>query len=227
MFFLRRFADNSNGGSFATKLRRKRFRYFLQLIEALKGPLKILDLGGTEAFWTSMDPLIRQRPWTITLLNLQDQKVSSPNIRSEPGTATSLTQYPDSAFDIVFSNSLIEHLGTMEAQKIMAAEVRRVGRSYFIQTPYKHFPIEAHSLIPFFQYLPRQIQAQIVSRWRPGWYRDAPDPSAALGELRNTRLLDQRALAELFPEANIYRERVFGATKSLVAHSGFSSSPIV
>lgn len=32
-----------------------------------------------------------------------------------------------------------------ERQRAFADEVRRLGRQYFVQTPYRHFPIESHS----------------------------------------------------------------------------------
>lgn len=42
---------------------------------------------------------------------------------------------PRACFDLVYSNSVIEHLGTWEKQQAFAAEARRVGRGYWIPTP--------------------------------------------------------------------------------------------
>lgn len=66
------------------------------------------------------------------------------------GDATNLSQYSDKSFDIVFSNSVIEHLYTKENQISMAKEVNRVGKNYFIQTPNYWFPIEPHWVFPSF-----------------------------------------------------------------------------
>ena len=60
--------------------------------------------------------------------------------------------FKDKSFDAVFSNSVIEHVGTFEDQKMMANEVIRVTNFYFIQTPNLYFPIEPHFLVPFFQF---------------------------------------------------------------------------
>ena len=76
--------------------------------------------------------------------------VSLPDV----GDAVDMPGISDGAFDVVFSNSVIEHVETYENQRRMAAEIRRVGRRYFVQTPNRHFPLEPHFLVPGFQLLP-------------------------------------------------------------------------
>ena len=73
-------------------------------------------------------------------------------------------------FDIVFSNSVIEHLGDIEGQRRMAKEIRRVGKYYYLQTPNRNFPVEPHFQFPFFQFLPKWLRTAIVRRWSIGWY---------------------------------------------------------
>src|SRR5690606_38569539 len=115
--------------------------------------IRILDLGGTEEYWRDKS-LIKKNNVSITLLNLSAQPVSLPNLKSVAGDATNLTQFGDQSFDLVYSNSVIEHLYTFENQKKMAAEIQRVGKRYFVQTPNKYFFIEPHYALPLFQFLP-------------------------------------------------------------------------
>ena len=76
--------------------------------------------------------------------------VKHQNFKSIKGDATNLSNFKDNQFDIVFSNSLIEHLYTYENMKLMANETMRVGKKFFVQTPNKYFPIEPHYFFHFF-----------------------------------------------------------------------------
>jgi hypothetical protein len=99
---------------------------------------KILDVGGTTTNWDLVDI-----GSSVVLLNLvvPEGAEERPNITWEQGDGCSLP-YSDGEFDICFSNSTIEHLHTLDRQKLFAAEMRRVGRSYFVQTPARSFPFE-------------------------------------------------------------------------------------
>lgn len=129
-------------------------------------------------------------------------------------------------FDIVYCSSVIEHVTvpkdqvwsicsgkefrceSLIRQKEFANEIRRVGKQYFVQTPYKHFLIETHSWLPFIAWLPRMILVPVlkftnmfwVKRTRPDWY-----------------LLNKQELSNMFDGANIVSEKVFGLTKSIMA----------
>jgi 2-polyprenyl-3-methyl-5-hydroxy-6-metoxy-1,4-benzoquinol methylase len=63
------------------------------------------------------------------------------------------------SFDIVFSNSVIEHVGDAESQQQFAHEIARVGRAYWVQTPNRRFPVEPHLLTPFLHFLPTRWSA--------------------------------------------------------------------
>lgn len=87
-------------------------------------------------------------PLAITILNLpgiaRAEHRSRHALTYVSGDACCAPQYPDKSFDVVFSNSVIEHVGDDEKQAQFALEVRRIGKSYWVQTPSKYFPIEAH-----------------------------------------------------------------------------------
>jgi hypothetical protein len=121
----------------------------------------------------------------------------------------------DKSFDIVFSNSVIEHVGPFEKQQLMANEIRRVGQSYWVQTPNKHFPLEPHFLFPFYQYLPHGARRVIAQRW-PFSYPKLLDLDPIF-EAEHIWLLAYFDMVSLFPDGKILREKVMGLTKSLIA----------
>jgi hypothetical protein len=129
--------------------------------------------------------------------------------------------FRDASFDVVFSNSVIEHVGDAASQARFAAEVRRVGRAYWVQTPNRRYFLETHLLTPFVHWLPPAWQARLLrhgSVWE--WIvRPAPDRREYYLRhyLTRVRLLTARDLGRLFPGARILRERALGWTKSLVA----------
>jgi len=171
----------------------------------------VLDLGGDAATWGSAGHQKR-----VTLLNLNPRSLHG-HPSSVIGDALEVP-FSDQAFDVVFSNSMIEHLGSKERQRIFAAEVRRLSKTgYFVQTPNKWFPIEPHYLAPLVQFVPRSIRPTVI-RWATlrGWLTK-PSPRRCVELCREIRLLDAREMSELFPEAKIVRERFFGMTKSLIA----------
>lgn len=214
-------ADNSSGDSLATRMRRARFALFLSLLDRLDGHLEILDIGGTQEFWNLMTGS-NPGDVRVTLLNIEHQPVSSSRFLSTVGDARSMPQYQNQSFDVVFSNSVIEHVGSYEDQSRMANEVMRVGRRYFVQTPNKRFPLEPHFLFPFFQYLPGPVRAQMVHRFDVGWYKRIPSLEKAREEVDSIQLLTRKQFAALFPGAAIYEEKILGLTKSFVAYNGWS-----
>ncbi len=217
---LKSFADNSDANSFATRMRRARFSLFLDLLGRLPGHVEILDIGGTQEFWNLMLP---GNPGDIrvTLLNLDHQQVTSRYFVSASGDARAMPQFADRSFDVVFSNSVIEHVGSFREQSRMAAEIRRVGKRYFVQTPNKRFPLEPHFLFPWFQYLPAAVRAGMVQRFDVGWYRRIPDAAAARAEVDSIQLLTQRRFVSLFPGARLHVERFAGLAKSFTVFGGW------
>jgi hypothetical protein len=213
-------ADNTNPGSIAYRLRRKRFQTLLTMVQSAAGVVSILDVGGRQAYWDLMlQGTEFARQIHVTLLNLEPITVTSPTFTAFRGDGRSMPQFSDRQFDIVFSNSTIEHLGRYDDQARMAQEIRRVGRHYYVQTPNRRFPIEPHFLFPYFQFLPVATRIWLVRHFALGWYARIPDHDAAAREVTTIRLLTRPELAALFPDATIHEERFAGLVKSLVAVS--------
>lgn len=200
--------------------RRWRMRQFLPLVDralAAKREVHILDVGGTIGYWRALAPLWEGRPVRFTLVNLGvEPRIEGP-FELVPGDARSMPQYADNAFDIVHSNSVIEHVGHWDEMAAMAAEVRRLAPSYFLQTPNQWFPVELHFKLPFIHWLPEQARA----RWllsRPGKYLPKGATIADATRLvQRVNLLNRRQMAYLFPDATLRAERMAGLVKSWIA----------
>lgn len=211
-----RFSDNTIQYSLSHRFRMKRFLFFRSLLSRLQKPLTILDIGGTEGYWQMMqfaDPGIR-----IVLVNLASQPVSHPQFESMAGDATKLDRFADKSVDLVYSNSVIEHLYTADAQKQMADEIRRVGCNYFVQTPNYYFFMEPHWVFPFFQLLPFGCKVWLTRRFHLGHIGKITDKKEAVRQVKEIRLLTVAQMKALFPEAHIYREKFLLFTKSIVAY---------
>jgi hypothetical protein len=217
---LRGMADGYDPGSFSNRMRERRFKLFEELGTALPRPLRILDIGGTNAFW-------EQRGWAgrddvqITLVNLKTEPRKHANIHPTVGDATNLAEHADGAFDIAFSNSVIEHLFELEAQAAMAREVQRVARAFWVQTPNFWFPMEPHFLVPGWHWMPERARIALIRRRACGWRGPCPDPDVAARTVREIRLLTRRQLRRLFPGATVHSERIAGLPKSFVVYGGF------
>jgi SAM-dependent methyltransferase len=215
---LRRTLDPRKSGSTVHRLRLKRFEIFREFIADLPRPVQVLDLGGEEVFWKQMG-LVDPSDIRVTLLNRYLDTASGAAFTPYLGDATAMPEFEDQSFEVVFSNSVIEHVGDWEAQGRMAEESMRVGKRYFIQTPNKYFPIEPHFLVPFFQFYPLSLRVWLLQRFHLGWYPAIPDRETAREHIRSHRLLDRRELVKLFPGCRIFEEKIFGLTKSYIAMS--------
>ncbi|MBT9596174.1 MAG: class I SAM-dependent methyltransferase [Vitreoscilla sp.] len=193
--------------------RSRRMREFARRMSARPGT-RVLDVGGNIEIWSLID-----HPFRVTLLNTSVLQADSARPWRLPacgttwefveGDACDLQRFADRSFDIVFSNSVIEHLGDDERVERFAREVRRVGRSYWVQTPSYLFPIEAHTGWPFLWFYPRGLRESIARRLDA---RRANDPWFC--PIAQTRYLTLQRMRQLFPEAATYTERVAGWPKS-------------
>ena len=202
------------------RFRQRRMARFLALADrviASKGEAHILDVGGTIGYWRALEPLWRGRNLKFTLVNKGVEPLDEGPFSRRDGDARAMPEFADMSFDIVHSNSVIEHVGHWREMKAMAEEVRRLAPAYFLQTPNIWFPIEAHFNLPFIHWLPEQTRAAILLA-RKGKYLPASAGIEGATELvQRVNLLSLAQMKALFPDAAIERERVFGLTKSWIA----------
>lgn len=223
MSLLRNLADVGNPKSYAATLRRRRFELFKTLIGPLPKPLKIIDIGGTQLFWECMG-FAEEVEAEITILNVFKTELASPKFKSVVGDARDMKEFSSDEFDVLFSNSVIEHVGNFDQQQLMAKECSRVAKRLFLQTPNRFFPIEPHFLLPFIQFAPMWLKVFLTSHFRVGWYARLKDKEKAYERMKSVRLLCRSDLRKLFPEAIIYNERVFGMTKSFIVCGGWNAT---
>ena len=211
---------------YQARCRQKRGEIFKRYLEPTEDDL-ILDLGGgTGSHISQLLPFKKN----VYIADIDEHKLGKSAAKGfktvligEDGTIP----YRDGYFDIIFCSSVIEHATidkkeiesirtnkefrklALKRQKKFADEIRRVSRSYFVQTPYKYFPLESHSRLPvILVMLPRRLQIKIIKFFRKFWFaRTTAD----------WNLLTLKDMRSLFPGARIVKEKAFFFAKSLMA----------
>jgi Methyltransferase domain len=213
--------------AYSSRARRRRAEVFLRTLSPSAGD-RILDLGSEDGRHIASVVPFRDN---VVIADIDEAQLEQG--RMLYGFETVLLDenerlpFDDGEFDIVFCSSVIEHVtvpkervrdyatqesfasASYERQRRFAAEIERVGRRYFVQTPNKWFPIESHTWLPLpIVLLPRSLQLRVMA-WLDGrWIK---------GTGMDWHLLTRRQMRELFPSADIVVERSMGLTKSLIA----------
>jgi SAM-dependent methyltransferase len=183
------------GSALAARARARRHRRFRALTGAGAGT-RILDVGCGRLGLRALEPDL-----DITGVDLVDRPdYPGPFVRAD---ATDRLPFGDGEFDLAYSSSVVEHLRP-EDRAAFADEIRRVGRTYWVQTPAFSFPVEPHALLPFAQWLPERLRRPY---WRLG----------VAGEYEDIALLRRGELERLFPESLVTAERVGPLAKSWIA----------
>jgi SAM-dependent methyltransferase len=188
--------------------RRRKLALFMERIRP--GPqTRVVDVGvgdtgfGTEPGVASSHNFFEALyPWPERITAVSD--VPLPNFAQEFPTITTVTAsgtdlpFEDDAFDVAFSNAVVEHVGGRDEQRRFVAELCRVAPRVFLSTPNRWFPLETHTLVPFVHWLPRPVAGRIFGALgKDGWKR--------------VDLLTKRELLELFPpsvEARVIESRI-------------------
>jgi Methyltransferase domain len=167
---------------------------------------RVLDIGGMPFNWTldSINPVL-----TFANLSAEHSPTVVCDARHMP--------FKDGSFDIVYSNSVIEHVGGWDSQRAFASECRRVGERYYVQTPNKWFPIEPHWVAPFIHWMPQRARYRFARYFTVRGILEKPSPEWCRDFLEHTRLLTISEVRRLFPDGEIWRERLAGLTKSIIA----------
>lgn len=197
------------------RYRPRRLRLFYSSFKITE-QTRVLDLGGGVYFWELARSEGLPVP-QVTVFNIRPGPAKLlPEVKWLQGDARS-TGLGESSFDVVFSNSLVEHLFDWNSQVRFASEVKRLAPNYFVQTPNKWFFVEPHFVTPFIHWVPASVRRVLGPRatlW--GWV-DGATRVRYNQMLREIRLLGVREMHTLFPDARIVGEKWMGMTKSIVA----------
>jgi hypothetical protein len=210
---------NSDSVPFASRLsyrvRRQMFQIFMEVMRP--GPeTRVLDVGVTSDdrhkesnFFEQLYPY----PKNITCVGTEDGSHLThryPGLTYQQVRPREPLPFSDSAFDLVFSNAVVEHVGSRAEQRIFVEEVSRVARAFFITTPNRWFPVEHHTGLPLVHYLPASVFRSLIhnTRYRH-WASEA-----------NLNILTAGDFAGLFPSkvrVEIRSVHLFGIPANLVA----------
>jgi len=191
----------------------------------------VLDLGsGDGSHIARMVSRTKINPANIFIADILEAAISAgqrkfgftPVLIPEHGRLP----FDDKSFDVVFSSSAIEHVTVakqeiwklssgrkfsaraMLTQQQFAADIRRIGKTYFVQTPNKRFPIESHSWLPLLGWLPRNLLLPTLTLTNQFWIKKT---------MPDWRLLTKGEMKTLFPDAQIVTEHFLGLAKSFIA----------
>jgi hypothetical protein len=214
MKWLRNFAANDKHNNSSYKFRAKRFELFNKLlIKSNFEKTDILDIGGTNYFWDQWKKFLNPN-LSITIVNIA--KTAIFGYKGILGDANNLSFLKNNTVDILLSNSLIEHLGEFQNQKIFAEEVQRISKYHFIQTPAFLFPLEPHFLFPFFHWLPKFVRIFIHQKLNLGWYNKEENYKTAKTNVEEIRILRKSDLKKMFPKSKIIVEKFIFMPKSYI-----------
>jgi len=192
------FYQHSGRVPFASRLswhaRRSMYKAFMARFRP--GPeTRILDVGVTsDCTYIESNYLEKLYPYPgqITCVGTEDGSHlmrEYPGIRYQQVRPGEPLPFGDRAFDVVFSNAVVEHTGDRASQSAFIHELCRVGRAFFVTTPSRLFPVEHHSGLPFVHYLPAPVFRTLL---RPTRY-------AYWAEESNLNILTLRKFKRLFP----------------------------
>ena len=209
------------GKYFRIKRLKKKKKIIKKIFEQ-KGSVNIIDIGGSELYWELLeDNFLESRNVKITLLNLFDYNVINKNIFTYARGNGCALKFDENEFDLSFSNSVIEHVGSYHNMIKFADEIKRVAKIFYCQTPNIWFPLEAHSWFPYFQIMPDPLKFYLVTKFNLGYYTRQENDIDAIKIVTDAKLLSKNLLFSFFKKkGKIINEKFLFFNKSLIITNG-------
>lgn len=192
--------------------RQKMFKSLMQIADVTP-ETKVLDVGVTSDrrqdcnFFEKLYPY----PHNITAVGTEDAFFLEEEYPGLTFVQTDGSRLPfsDKSFDLVVSFAVIEHVGSRAQQRAFMRELCRVGRTCFVTTPNRWYPIEFHTALPLIHWLPPSWFRTIL-RWlgKDFWAKE-----------ENLNLLSEKTMLSFFPKGTIAHKkhfRLFGWLSNLV-----------
>jgi SAM-dependent methyltransferase len=157
--------------------RRRMFQQFMAVVQP-DAQHTVLDIGVTSDvanresnYFEQLYPYKSQ----ITCVGTEDAshlETAYPGLRFRQIVAHERLPFGDQAFDIGFSNAVLEHVGSAARQRLFIAEICRVAKRVFVTTPNRWFPVEPHTSLPLVHYLPKPVFRRLLSGTRYGFWAE-------------------------------------------------------
>jgi hypothetical protein len=202
--------DPDRAGSFTHRFRQHRNEEFKRRFPDL-ADMRVLDLGGTAISWR----VLGLQPGHVTIVNLGHAE--GPYEPWMEIVHADACKGGFGKYDLVFSNSLMEHLGGHDRRQQFADVVQESAPAWWVQTPYRYFPIEPHWVFPCFQFLPFRARVMICQHWSTIHEAAIKDKAEAAAAVASIELISATEMRAYFPSSKIWYERIAGVPKSLVA----------
>lgn len=178
------------------------------------GFCRIIDLGGTPTYWETAPAFAQRADMSVLIVNREYFTSDDPRITCIVGDATDMSSYSKNEFDLVHSNSVIEHVGSQENMAKMAEEVMRLAPVYYVQAPNYWFPYEFHTRMIGFHWLPKRLRLTLMMYRSCGHYPRARSRAEAQQYVADANSVTYRQMRRLFPDAAITGEKFLGLNKS-------------
>lgn len=130
---------------------------------------RVLEVGTNGSLEQAQDYFLHSLypyPEQITAAGLEEPDVFQqvfPRYRYVQVRRNAPLPFDDDSFDLVFSNAVVEHVGSREQQRGFLDELLRVGKRVFVTTPNRRHPIEFHTVTPLLHYLPTRVYRKIYA----------------------------------------------------------------
>lgn len=211
--------DPNDTTSLSYKMRSKRDNFLREFL--LRNGRSIIDLGGTSDYWRRVGlDFLKDNGFTVTIVNIEETELGEGPFHCVVGNACAIDM-ADNSFDIVHSNSVIEHVGGWNQMIDFASEARRLAPAYYVQTPNWWFPIDPHFWkVPFIHWMPETVRIELLARFDITYAGPLGDRATARQIVEETQLLSQRQMRRLFPDGDFRREKFAGLTKSWIVTRG-------
>jgi hypothetical protein len=200
-------------GSLGARYRARRWDWLMRAFPDIER-MSVIDLGGTAEAWQRA-PV---RPARVHIVNLEKPPPDPPGwLRADHADACELpAEILDGGYDLVVSNSVLEHVGGHARRRMFADAVHRLADRHWVQTPYRYFPVEPHWVCPGMQFLPAAAKVAVARHW-PLVHTPPADRAEALRAVLDVELVGRTEMRAYFPNSRIVAEKVAGLTKSLIA----------
>lgn len=162
---------------------------------------KVLDVGFNNIEYSEIDNYLEKvypYPEKITALGIEATEIFKTKYPKVNAVIYDGNYFPfqDQAFDIVWSNAVLEHVGNRDKQILFLKEIKRVGKRAFITTPNKYFPVEIHTRTVLLHFLPQKIFYKylrfIGKKWATGSYMNLLSNNTILALLKEAGIKEYR-----------------------------------